>query len=57
MKTLQQQNEYIFYFVEGCFYVMCIHLLGEKDNAKGQLISECPYEIIVSPIRSTRFLP
>ena len=30
-------------------------------SAKGQIISECPYEIIVSPIRPTkkfpRFLP
>ena len=35
-------------------------MLGSE--AKGQIISECPYEIIVSPIRPTkkkipRFLP
>ena len=32
-----------------------------KPFTKGQIISECPYEIIVSPIRATkkfpRFLP
>ena len=26
-------------------------------HAKGQIISECPYEIIVSPIRPTKKIP
>ena len=31
--------------------------LGSSNFAKGQIISECPYEIIVSPIRPTRKFP
>ena len=27
------------------------------SNVKGQIISECPYEIIVSPIRATKKIP
>ena len=53
-------------FYEDCFANkegtwMNAHILAIRYTSKGQIISECPYEIIVSPIRPTkkfpRFLP
>ena len=43
-----------------CKYVLTVWIVNSRDD-KGQIISECPYEIIVSSIRPTkkfpRFLP